>query len=107
MAGIPLSPEWITALATAATAFAAGLTALFGWIGVRRDSRRQLPIVEADVRWNGSGEQVELMLIVRNLLYETLVLHSIAVVAPKGMRVCTVLYDGSWAPKETGRIFEE
>jgi hypothetical protein len=85
----PSWTDWITAGATAATALAAIIGGFIAWCGLRRDLNSQLPIVEADFRWMepAYGEYLALTLVIRNQLYERLVLESARVKRPRHMLI--------------------
>jgi len=44
----PSVTDWITAAATGTTAIAATIAGFVAWLAFRRDSRNQLPIIEAE-----------------------------------------------------------
>lgn len=70
--------DWITAVATAATALAAGIAGFIAWLAYRRDQRLSLPTVEAVLRWvrDQDDDFILLKLIIRNPLWETIILES-------------------------------
>lgn len=78
-----MSPEWITAIATVATALLTGTGGVATWLALRREGRRQLPIIEFDLSRRATGEAL-VDLRIRNRLDETLVLTELAVVRPRG-----------------------
>jgi hypothetical protein len=47
----PSVADWITATATAITAIGATIGGFVAWLAFRRDSRNQLPIIEADFQF--------------------------------------------------------
>jgi len=83
-------PNWITAVSTAITGIAAFLTGLFAWLSLRRDRRRDDPIIEANFEWGKSKHAglLGLRVVARNMGYETIVLDSIRVVRPSKMTIC-------------------
>jgi hypothetical protein len=70
----PSVTDWITAAATGTTAIAATIAGFIAWLAFRRDSRNQLPIIEADFGFEWSYRVLNL--IIRNRLPETIVVTS-------------------------------
>jgi hypothetical protein len=80
-------PDWITAVATAATAMAAGCAAFIAWRAYRRDARMSEPIVEAEIDWGEAAfaDYLCLTVLIRNQLYQTITIDSVTAIRPKGM----------------------
>ena len=75
--------DWITAIATAATGWAAVLA-------YRRVAKRDFPIIEPYFRWStegGIGPHIRLQLAIRNRLDETLVISECKIKKPKGSTI--------------------
>lgn len=89
MADHPSIADWITAVSTAATAIVAGIAGFIAWLAYRRDARASLPIIEAELMWTKQdvGDYVNLVLIIRNQLYERISLDSAHVRRPKHMTI--------------------
>ena len=73
--------EWITAVATGATALLTGTGGLAAWLALRREQRRELPVIERSVEWRAGYLLVSLT--VRNRLPETITLDRIDLRKPK------------------------
>jgi hypothetical protein len=78
----PSVTDWITAAATGTTAIAATIAGFVAWLAFRRDSRNQLPIIEADFGFEWPYRVLNL--IIRNRLPETIVVTSAIIRRPKG-----------------------
>lgn len=96
---------WITAAATGVTAVLTGTGGLAAWIVLRRERRREMPIVERAVRWE--GERLWLVLAIRNRLPETIMLDRIEVTSPREATISpqfgsTVDALGGRTPSERG-----
>ena len=76
-------PEWITAIATAATAVAASAAGFIAWVSLRRDAAALPPIIEVSWAWPHEERTIYVAMVFRNRLYETLIIDSIRVVQPK------------------------
>ena len=81
----PSVTDWITAAATGTTTIAATIAGLVAWLAFRRDSRNQLPIIEADFGFEWPYRVVNL--IIRNRLPETIMVTSAIVRQPKGSQI--------------------
>src|SRR5580700_8594103 len=80
----PSVTDWITAAATGATAIATTIAGFIAWLAFRRDSRNQLPIIEADFGFEWPYRVLNL--IIRNRLPETIVVTSdLPLLLPKRM----------------------
>lgn len=77
--------DWITAVSTAITAIAAAIAGAIAWRALIKDTRRSLPIVEADMKWVmvGSASCVELKVTIRNPLFETITWDSLQIERPR------------------------
>jgi hypothetical protein len=86
-------PDWITAVATVATAIAASLAGVAAWLTFRRQARSILPVIEQSFRWlrDDVGCHIVAHLVIRNVLYETLVVESTRVLRPRGSRISHTL----------------
>ncbi len=82
-------PDWITAGATVATALAATVAALAAWQTLRRETKSILPVIEPTLGWMHAswGRYIQVSFVVRNLLYETLIVEEIEVISPRGATV--------------------
>lgn len=77
--------DWITASATGATAIATAVAAFAAWRTLRRDAKSVLPVVEASLYWGNPdlGRHVCVHLVIRNVIYETLVIEAATVLIPR------------------------
>ena len=73
---------WITAAATVVTALLTGTGGWAAWLALRREQRRDLPIIERAARWNDN--HVVISLVLRNRLPERIALDELRVFLPKG-----------------------
>lgn len=78
-------PIWITAGATALTAILTGTGGMAAWLALRRERRREMPVVERTFSW--IDDHISVGLVVRNRLPESLILDSITVRHPRGATV--------------------
>lgn len=96
-----VSPEWITAVATGATAFAACIAARIAFLS-RRDVLAPPPVIEATVsRYSHQGDPdfVRFSVTVRNRLDETLIISSVRILKPHGMTFAKAIpSDKPWHP---------
>jgi hypothetical protein len=74
-------PDWITATSTGITAVATGAAAFVAWVALRREARASRPIIEPEFYW--FEDYLALKLIIRNQLYETIILDSASVIRPR------------------------
>jgi hypothetical protein len=67
-------PDWITAVSTAVTALAAIVGGGIAWIGLHRENKPPLPVIEPDFNWVDPkyGRYIRLDIVIRNQLYETI-----------------------------------
>jgi hypothetical protein len=79
--------DWITAVATAATALFAAITGLAAWLAYRRQARHDFPVVELE--FENIGPHIRLQFTILNRLDETLIIHKCWVKKPKGATVST------------------
>jgi len=84
MTNPPQLTDWITAGATAITAVATGVAGLVAYLALRRDSTKELPVVEAILKPAGKSDALSLQAVIRNRIAETLVAESVRVTRPKG-----------------------
>jgi len=83
----PSWTDYVTAIATAATALFAGLSGIAALIVLRRESRRLLPVIEPDFRWADEkdvGPHIRTLILITNRLDETLVIDSVKLARPAG-----------------------
>jgi len=73
MTNPPQLTDWITAGATAITAVATGVAGLVAYLALRRDSTKELPVVEAILKPAGKSDALSLQAVIRNRIAETLV----------------------------------
>jgi hypothetical protein len=87
-------PEWITSVATAATAVAAAVTGFIAWLALRREAQPLPPVIEISCTWPYKDRTLTLSLVIRNRIYETVTIDSVRVVRPKGMTLNVDIPDG-------------
>ena len=77
--------DWITAAATVATALATAVAGFAAWRTGRREARSILPIIEPTLKRlaTASGRHIAVHFVIRNVLYETLIVESARVVSPR------------------------
>lgn len=97
--------DWITAVATAATALFAAITGLAAWLAYRRQVRHDFPVVELDLRWSIEGDigpHLSLRFVILNRLDETLIVHQCMIKEPKGATISSGVTsrDGGRAPSK-------
>jgi hypothetical protein len=81
-------PEWITAAATAATAIAAVIAGAIAWLSFRREGKPRLPVIEPEFSWaENVPNRLNLRLIVRNQIYETLIVDCVSICHPRGATI--------------------
>lgn len=80
-------PDWITAVSTALTAIAAGAAGIFGYVAFRRESTKQLPLIETTFKPIKNSKAISLHAVIRNRLTETIVVNSLMVTKPLGFRI--------------------
>lgn len=85
MSGEGNAADWITATATALTAIFAGFGGLAAWLSYRREVRKDLPVIEAEMSW--SGNFVLTRIRIQNTLPTTLVVVSARVKHPRNCRI--------------------
>jgi len=76
-----VTAEWITAISTLVTAVLTGTGGLAAWLALRRESKRDLPIVEREMTWR--DDHILLSLTFRNRTPETLILERVEVLWPR------------------------
>jgi hypothetical protein len=78
-------PDWITAVSTGLTVILTGLARLAAVAALRRDTKRQQPIIEPKLRW--SEGYIRASIIVRNRLPESIVITSAEVKKPRRAKI--------------------
>lgn len=86
-------PNWIAAISTALTAIGGGIAA---WFGLYQSVRSRMPTVEASAHWGPTiyGRFVQVDLVIRNRIRETLILESD--LAPENVRCEPNFRELSW-----------
>lgn len=79
-------PDWITAISTGITAVLTGLAGIAAVAGLRRDTKRQLPIIEPSFDWI-SDRLVRARILIRNRLPETIEITSVGIKKPRGSKI--------------------
>jgi hypothetical protein len=97
-------PDWITAISTAVTATAAIAAGFIAWVSLRRQSMPALPVIEPDFQWLQSQSKrfLRLNIVVRNQLYETIIIERITIKNPRGMTFATETQRNISGPKTFG-----
>jgi hypothetical protein len=90
----PSLTDWITAVSTGVTALAAGIAGFIAWLAFRRDVKSSFPIVEANITWADEryGNYIEFRPVIRNQLYETIVLNSVQIKRPRGAFIAKKIF---------------
>jgi hypothetical protein len=78
-------PDWITAVSTALTAILTGFAGFAAVVALRRDTKRQQPIVEPKLRW--SEGYILASITVRNRLPESIIITSAEVKKPRRAKI--------------------
>jgi hypothetical protein len=79
--------DWITAVSTAITALAAVLASIIGFVEYKRGGRVPLPLIEPTFSWVDpkDGHFLQLHIVIRNQLSETIIFEHMKIRKPRGM----------------------
>jgi hypothetical protein len=91
--------EWITAASTF-------LTALIAFLALRKSGLPSMPVVEPDLVWTPPqyGRFIQLRIVVRNQLYETISFDRMSIRKPRGMRFASQEFTKKDGPHGTIQI---